>query len=198
MLRGCWVGFFCLVTPAVGVAQTSPRYRTVRPATCDAAPLTPRDRPQVLTQEIGGPDSVTQLSSPTRMRGGGAWLQYVAGHVAYTTSGTHRGVQAHLLLYASGRQHRNGDERTLVLLVNDSLRLQLGEVTLTEHEQQVDRERIITQQMTAPLTPAQFTTLASANRVDGKLGRMAFQLSPDELGGLKALYAAVVCGVDNP
>lgn len=85
------------------------------------------------------------------------------------------------------------DQRQLVLMLDDSIRVDLGSMSL--NPQRLSNVPGVTENMSVILPMAQFYALARATRVRGTIGSTRFELTRDHHRDLRTLYIAAVCGV---
>jgi hypothetical protein len=90
-------------------------------------------------------------------------------------------------------EERSIDQRQLLLVLNDSTRLDLG--SMSTNPQRLPSVPGVTQNMSIVLSMTHALLLTRANRVTGTIGTTSFALTKDQHRNFQTLYIALVCGV---
>lgn len=187
-----------LVAPSRAMAFQAPEFQEVRANMCDAyaGRIDPGLERARLYRELPNPDSLLVVRSESRMARGQYGMQYVTGHAIVSADANRRGVQASLLLYHRGEARMPAPSRSLRFRLDDSVEVVPARATYRAHQHGSEADSAVTLQIVAPLTPAQFMTIAQARQVEGWLGGESFRLTAQERLGLQAVHAAIMCGVE--
>lgn len=145
-----------------------------------------------LYRELSQPDSLLVVRTETRMSRGQYGMQYVSGHAIVRRSADRRGVQASLLLYYRGEPRFPEPAHALRITIEDSVEIVPAGTTFRSQR----HGEMLTLQIVAPLTTAQFMRIAQADEVEGRVGNESFRFTRSERMGLRAVHAAIMCGID--
>lgn len=148
-----------------------------------------------LYRELSQPDSLLVVRTGTRMSRGQYGMQYVSGHAIVSSSQNSRGVQASLLLYYRGAPRLPEPAHTLRITIDDSVEIVPAGTTYRGQLHGTDGE-MVTLQIVAPLTTAEFVAIAQADEAEGMIGNESFRFTRSERMGLRAVHAAIMCGLN--
>lgn len=90
-------------------------------------------------------------------------------------------------------EERAIDQRQLLLVLDDSIRVDLGSMSM--NPQRFPNVQGVWQNMSVVLPIARLYALARANEVRGTIGSTGFTLTRDQHRNLRTLYVATVCGM---
>ena len=138
--------------------------------------------------------NVTMLGTePDRIWPPGFGLRGITGSAHFEGHDPSTGLVVQLDLKIVEPAERAIDQRQLVLVLDDSTRVNVGSMSL--NAQRIASVPGVTQNMSVVLPMSQFYALARATRVRGTIGTTSFELTADQHRNLRTLYIATVCGV---
>jgi len=132
-------------------------------------------------------------TEPERIWQPGFGFRGVTGSARFNGREPSTGLVVQLDLKMVEPTERTIDQRQLVLVLDDSTRVDLG--TMSNNPQMISQVPGVTQNMSVILPMAQLYALARATRVRGTIGSTRFDLTRDQHRNLRTLYIALVCGL---
>jgi len=130
-----------------------------------------------------GPVSLKDKASPVRD---------VSGIVQYRGQVPDPAPTLTLQLHLVDTVERPIDQRQLVILMDDSVRMEFGSMRIFRRSKPGDRK--VDQSLTADIPSHPFNLLAYSHQAAFLLGDTEIKLTPRHLEALRALYVAAVCG----
>jgi hypothetical protein len=148
---------------------------------------------------VGVYDSVrnaTMLGTePERIWQPGFGLRGITGSARFEGREPSGGLVVQLDLRIVEPTERTIDQRQLLLVLDDSTRVDLG--SMSNHPQRIFQVPGVTQNMSVILPMAQLYALARATRVRGTIGSTRFDFTRDQHRNFRTLYIALVCGMPS-
>ncbi len=151
-------------------------------------------KPKTTIQLMVAPDqtSAMLLIDPIRVKAKGVAVHDVVGAVELSEPPPLAEPVLLLQLHVIDTLERPIDQRQLILVFEDSSFVDFGSMgAFRLHD---SRDHKVEQNLTTRLPAMEFRRITRSTRVEVHLGDATFALTRQQLDGLRALYAAAICG----